>query len=151
MQGLSTKDVYMALMMLQERYHTRITQLFSDGGSNRLAKNLGQGKDFYSEKMSKLVACKNNAPYSQYCNNCERYISLLKIMRKKHGIKVRPGSANETYDFTVLQLCIAAAVKMTNQIPYMSGKTQTCYPLVISSILKEKTMKESCNFQHHVG
>ena len=67
MQGLSTKDVFMALMMLQERYHMRITQLFSDGGS-----------------------------------------------------KGRLGSANETYYFTV-------------------------------SILKEKTMKESCNFQHHVG
>ena len=120
MQGLTTKDVYMALMMLQARYHTQISQLFSDEGSNLLAKNLGQGKDFYSEKMSKLVACKNNAPYSQYRNNCERYISLLKKMIKQ-GIKGKPGSANETYDFTVLQLCIAAAVKMTNQIPYMSG------------------------------
>ena len=40
----------------------------------------------------------------------------------KQGIKGKPGSANETYDFTVLQLCIAAAVKMTNQIPYMSGE-----------------------------
>ena len=35
----------------------------------------------------------------------------------KQGINGRPGSANNTCDFTVLQLCVASAVKMTNKIP----------------------------------
>ena len=66
MMGLSCKDVYLALMLVQDKYKTQIIQIFSDGGSNLLAKNLGASKKYFSEKIGKLISTKNNLGYSQY-------------------------------------------------------------------------------------
>ena len=66
MQGLSSKKVYLALMGVQDKFKTQIIQIFSDGGSNLLAKNLGSSKEYFSEKIEKLVSAKNNPGYSQY-------------------------------------------------------------------------------------
>ena len=52
--------------------------IFSDGGSNLLAKNLGASKEYFSEKIGKLISTKNNPGYSQYKHCCERYVKILK-------------------------------------------------------------------------
>ena len=121
MQGCTSKDVYLALMLVQDKYKTQIIQIFSDGGSNLLAKNLGASKEYFSEKIGKLISTKNNPGYSQYKNCCERYVKMVKKLIKQ-AIQGKPGSLEQTQDFSILQFCVSTAVTMTNEIPYRSEK-----------------------------
>ena len=60
-----TKNIFFALMKLQDRYHTKITQIFSDKGSNLLAKNWGSECKYYASKLKDLWEIKNNIPQAQ--------------------------------------------------------------------------------------
>ena len=60
MGGLEARDVYLALLRLQYRYNVRVTQLFSDHGSQISANLLGKKKDFYVKTLRGLWSVHNN-------------------------------------------------------------------------------------------
>ena len=45
--SLEAKEVYLALLRVEYRYATKITQIFSDGGKQLAFKLLGKQKNFY--------------------------------------------------------------------------------------------------------
>ena len=119
-----TKNVFLALMRLQDRYHTKITQIFSDKGSNLLATNLGSECKYYAKKLKDLWEVKNNIPQAQHRNYAERYVQMLKKLMKQ-GIYGEPGSHATVIDFEILQVTVTSACRMINCLPYLDPKNTT--------------------------
>ena len=75
-----TKNIFLSLMRLQDKYSTQVTQVFSDKGSNLLYKNLGKECNSFATQLSKSGQVKNNTAGAQHRNYTERYMQLLKKM-----------------------------------------------------------------------
>ena len=49
---LEAKEVYLALLRIEYRYATKITQIFSDGRKQLAFKLLGSQKNFYQQRVA---------------------------------------------------------------------------------------------------
>ena len=119
---MEAKDIYLALLRLQYRYHVRVTQIFSDKGSQIAGKLLGKTQNFYVRKLSVLWSVYNNVGHSQFRNLVERKIQTLKKMIKQ-GIFGTSGPQTESADRSLLETAISGAVSMINCVPYATSET----------------------------
>ena len=94
MQILKAKDVYLALLQVEFRFGTSITQVFTDGGSQLKYNLLGEQKDFYQRKLGRFFGMFNNKAYSQQRNFCERKVQSAKKVIKQ-SLQSRPGPQDE--------------------------------------------------------
>ena len=119
MGGLEAKDVYLGILRLQYRYNTKVSQIFSDRGSQIAAKILGRRRNYYQKSLRRLWGVHNNLGYSQFRNIAERKISTLKQLIRQ-GIFGIPGPQQETVDRSILETAIQGAISMVNNVPYTS-------------------------------
>ena len=118
MMNNKTKNIFLSLMRLQDRYSTQVTQVFSDKGSNLLSKNLGQECNFFATQLAKLWQVKNNTAGAQHRNYTERYVQLL----KKQCLYAAPCRQEKTIEFETVQNIMASACRIVNDIPYLNNK-----------------------------
>ena len=124
-QGLESRDIYMALLRIQYRYNTRIHQVFSDKGSQLSGNILGEKRSFYQRSLKKLWAFHNNTGYGQFRNIAEMKIKTLKKMIRQ-GIFGLPGPQQEAVDRTLVETAIQAGINMVNNTPFQPfGLNQT--------------------------
>jgi hypothetical protein len=116
-QGLESRDIYLALLRIQYRYNTRIYQIFSDKGSQLAGSILGEKRSFYQRSLRKLWGVWNNTAHGQFRNIAEMKIKVLKRMIRQ-GIFGLPGPQQEAVDRTLVETAIQGAINMVNNTPF---------------------------------
>ena len=128
LDNMETKEVYLALMRLQWKYSTQITQLFTDKGSQLSEHLLGEGTEFYQKKLKELWCVKNNAVGAQFRNYCERKTRCAKTIIRE-SLSGQPGMLPEVSSYTELQTVLELTAHSLNFVPYAdAGNEQLLSP-----------------------